>query len=104
MVLAERKEPRKTYVLERGVWDKHGKEVSRSVPEAILPLPAEKTKDRLDLAQWLVAKENPLTARVLVNHLWQLCFGTGLVRTPGDFGLQGARLHTRNCWTGWPWS
>ncbi len=89
MVLAERKEPRKTYVLERGVWDKHGKEVSRSVPEAILPLPVEKTKDRLDLAQWLVAEQNPLTARVVVNHLWQLCFGTGLVRTPGDFGLQG---------------
>lgn len=89
MVLAERKEPRKTFVLERGVWDKHGKEVFRSVPKAILPWPAEKTKSRQDLARWLVAKENPLTARVVVNHLWQMCFGVGLVRTPGDFGLQG---------------
>ncbi|WP_417375365.1 PSD1 and planctomycete cytochrome C domain-containing protein [Gimesia maris] len=89
MVLAERKEPRKTFVLERGVWDKHGKEVSRSVPAAVLALSAEKTKDRLDLAEWLVSRQNPLTARVVVNHLWQNCFGTGLVRTPGDFGLQG---------------
>ncbi|WP_417388224.1 PSD1 and planctomycete cytochrome C domain-containing protein [Gimesia sp.] len=89
MVLAERKEPRKTFVLERGVWDKHGNEVSRAVPAAVLASPAEKTKDRLDLAKWLVARENPLTARVVVNHLWQNCFGTGLVRTPGDFGLQG---------------
>lgn len=91
MVLSERKEPRKTFVLERGVWDKHGKEVFRSVPEAILPLPKDKMKSRLDLARWLVSRENPLTARVVVNHLWQMCFGVGLVRTPGDFGLQGAR-------------
>ncbi|MDF1742262.1 MAG: PSD1 and planctomycete cytochrome C domain-containing protein [Gimesia sp.] len=91
MVLAERKEPRKTFLLERGVWDKHGKEVFHSVPEAILPMPKEKTKDRLDLARWLVSRENPLTARVVVNHLWQICFGVGLVRTPGDFGLQGER-------------
>lgn len=91
MVLSERKEPRKTFVLERGVWDKHGKEVFRSVPKAILPMPKEKTKDRLDLARWLVSQKNPLTARVVVNHLWQMCFGVGLVRTPGDFGLQGER-------------
>jgi len=91
MVLSERKEPRKTFVLERGVWDKHGAEVLRSVPEAIFPLPQEKTKDRLDLARWLVSAQNPLTARVVVNHLWQMCFGVGLVRTPGDFGLQGER-------------
>ncbi|MFK7778211.1 MAG: PSD1 and planctomycete cytochrome C domain-containing protein, partial [Gimesia sp.] len=91
MVLAERKELRKTFVLERGVWDKHGKEVFPSVPEAILPLSKEKTKDRLGLARWLVSKQNPLTARVVVNHLWQMCFGVGLVRTPGDFGLQGER-------------
>jgi hypothetical protein len=77
--------------LERGVWDKHGAEVPRSVPEAIFPLPKEKTKDRLDLARWLVSEKNPLTARVVVNHLWQMCFGEGLVRTPGDFGLQGER-------------
>lgn len=89
MVLAERQEPRQTFVLERGVWDKHGKQVTRAVPAAVLPMPAEQSKDRLDLAEWLVSRQNPLTARVVVNHLWQNCFGTGLVRTPGDFGLQG---------------
>lgn len=89
MVLAERAEPRKTFVLERGVWDNHGAEVQPAMPEAILPWPSEKGQTRLDLAQWLVDRENPLTARVTVNHLWQLCFGAGLVRTPEDFGLQG---------------
>lgn len=89
MVLRERKEPRPTYVLERGVWDAHGDEAPRGVPQAILPWAAEETQSRLDLAKWLVAERNPLTARVTANHLWQLCFGAGLVRTPEDFGLQG---------------
>ncbi len=89
MVLSEREEPRQTFVLQRGVWDQKGAEVDRSVPSAILPWPAERTGSRLELAHWLVDQENPLTARVVVNHLWQLCFGAGLVRTPDDFGLQG---------------
>jgi hypothetical protein len=89
MVLAERKDARKTHILQRGVWDKKGKEVVRSFPAAVLELPKDKSQSRLDLANWLVARENPLTARVVVNHLWQLCFGRGLVRTPEDFGLQG---------------
>ncbi len=91
MVLAEKEEPRKTHLLIRGVWDKHGEEVPRGVPQAILPWPNEKTTDRLGLAQWIVSSENPLTARVVVNQLWQLCFGAGLVQTPEDFGLQGER-------------
>lgn len=89
MVLKERDEPRNTHVLERGVWDQKGQEVARAVPAAILPWPAEETQTRLDLAKWLVSRNNPLTARVVVNQLWQLCFGAGLVRTPEDFGLQG---------------
>ncbi|MEY4180844.1 MAG: hypothetical protein RLY70_4419 [Planctomycetota bacterium] len=48
-------------------------------------------RSRLELADWLTARENPLTARVLANHIWQLLFGEGLVRTPEDFGLQGER-------------
>jgi len=91
MVLGEKKEPRKTYILERGVWDKKGAEVHRGVLPAVLARPAEETGTRLELARWLVARENPLTARVTVNHLWQLYFGAGLVRTPEDFGVQGVQ-------------
>jgi hypothetical protein len=91
MVLADRKEPRPSHVLVRGVWDDKGEVVSPSVPESVLPWPAEKLKNRLDLAQWIVSRENPLTARVVVNQLWQMYFGAGLVRTPEDFGLQGER-------------
>ncbi|MBT4694106.1 MAG: DUF1549 domain-containing protein [Planctomycetaceae bacterium] len=94
MVLAERKTPRTTFVLERGVWDKKGLAVTADVPESILghqSTAVDELPDRLDLAKWLVSTEHPLTARVLVNQLWQLCFGAGLVRTPEDFGLQGER-------------
>ena len=91
MVLAERKEPRDTFVLVRGVWDKHGDKVARDVPPAIAAWPAGVERSRLGLARWICSPENPLTARVVVNHLWQLCFGAGLVRTPEDFGLQGER-------------
>ncbi len=93
MVLAERKEPRETHVLVRGVWDKPGEKVERGGLAAIAPL-GVKDPSRADLARWLTSAEHPLTARVLVNHLWQLCFGAGLVRTNEDFGLQGERpLH-----------
>jgi hypothetical protein len=89
MVLAERKEALRTFVLERGVWDKKGAEVHRSFPSAVLKQSRSEILSRLDLAHWLVDGENPLPARVMVNHLWQICFGKGLVRTPEDFGLQG---------------
>lgn len=89
MVLGERKESRKTHVLERGVWDKKGAEVQRGLLNTMLETPAETPRTRLDLARWLISAQNPLTARVTVNHLWQLYFGAGLVRTPEDFGLQG---------------
>ncbi len=89
MVLSERKEPRVTHILERGVWDRKGAVVTRGVPAAVLARTPDEIMSRLDLARWLVDRDNPLTARVVVNHLWQLCFGSGLVRTPDDFGLQG---------------
>ncbi len=91
MVLAERAEPRSTHILERGVWDAKGKVVTRGVLPAVHDIPAEAVPTRLELAKWLVSPENPLTARVVANHLWQLVFGAGLVRTPEDFGLQGDR-------------
>ncbi len=91
MVLAERATPRETFVLERGVWDQHGARVTPGVPAAVAPWPGGETPDRLGLARWIVSPENPLTARVAANHLWQMLFGAGLVRTPEDFGLQGER-------------
>lgn len=89
MVLGERAELRPTFLLERGVWNKHGAEVQRTVPAAVLPWNAEQKPSRLDLANWIVSRDNPLTARVTVNQLWQLVFGAGLVRTADNFGLQG---------------
>ena len=95
MVLAERPEPRETFILVRGVWDKHGEKVQRGGLPLIAPLTFDASSrvspTREDLARWLTSTDNPLTARVLVNHLWQLCFGTGLVKTTEDFGLQGER-------------
>jgi hypothetical protein len=89
MVLAERAELRPTHVLLRGVWDKKGDVVERNVPEAIALWTAGESRTRVQLAQWIVSRENPLTARVIVNHVWQLLFGAGLVRTTEDFGVQG---------------
>ena len=91
MVLKERDKPRQTHILQRGVWNQKGDAVNRNVPKSILSRPSDAIGTRLDLANWLVSKDNPLTARVVVNHLWQLCFGQGIVRTPEDFGLQGER-------------
>jgi len=91
MVLAERKEPRATHVLLRGVWDKPGEKIERGVPAAVAPWPANAELTRLNLANWLTSRDNPLTARVVVNNLWAMMFGNGLVRTPEDFGLQGER-------------
>ncbi|HYF35010.1 MAG TPA: PSD1 and planctomycete cytochrome C domain-containing protein [Prosthecobacter sp.] len=89
MVLAERKAPRDTHVLVRGVWDKKGDKVRQDVPAAIAPWPENLPRTREGLARWITSRDNPLTARVFVNHLWQMCFGAGLVRTADDFGLQG---------------
>lgn len=89
MVLKERDTPRESHILERGVWNAQGKVVSPGVLESIYANPNTNPKTRLDLAKWLVDPNNPLTARVVVNHIWGLVFGEGLVRTPEDFGLQG---------------
>ncbi|HEY0670070.1 MAG TPA: PSD1 and planctomycete cytochrome C domain-containing protein [Sphingobacteriaceae bacterium] len=80
---------RKNYILNRGVYDAHGKEVQPGTPNAILPFNNKYPKNRLGLAQWLFDKRNPLTARVFVNQLWQEIFGKGIVKTSGDFGMQG---------------
>lgn len=88
-VLKERSSKRKTHVLVRGVWNDHGDEVEPGVLPVVMKQPEKKIQDRLQLGRWIVSADNPLTSRVIVNHVWQLFFGAGLVRTPGDFGAQG---------------
>lgn len=80
---------RKTFVLKRGAYDAPGDEVQPGTPKAILPFDDSYPKNRLGLAKWLFDPRNPLTARVYVNHLWQEFFGKGIVKTSGDFGMQG---------------
>ena len=89
LVMAEQNKPRKTFVLQRGQYDKPGDEVQASVPASLSAWPLDAPRNRLGLAQWLVADDNPLTARVAVNRLWKQCFGAGLVRSMNDFGTQG---------------
>jgi len=90
MVMKDSSVQRVTRVLKRGVYDQPTDTVSFSTPKAILPFDTTRfAKNRLGLAQWLFDKNHPLTSRVYVNRLWQEFFGRGLVRTAGDFGLQG---------------
>lgn len=90
MVMEEMEKPRQAYVLNRGLYDQHGEEVYPNTPKALLGFPEEFPKNRLGLAQWLFHPDNPLTARVAVNRLWQRMFGQGLVASSYDFGNQGA--------------
>jgi len=80
---------RKTHILIRGNFLSKGAEVQPGVPEAFPPLPASAPANRLGMAQWLVNRDNPLSARVAVNRFWEKLFGTGLVQTSEDFGTQG---------------
>lgn len=80
---------RKTYVLNRGAYDAPGEEVEVGTPKSILPFGDKYAKNRLGLTQWLFDKQNPLTSRVFVNQIWQEFFGRGIVKTSGDFGMQG---------------
>lgn len=89
MIMQERDSVLATHVLDRGAYDSKLQQVSRKAPGAILPFTQDFTPDRLGLAHWLFDLENPLTARVMVNRLWQQLFGRGLVATPEDFGNQG---------------
>jgi len=92
MVMEETKlKPRSTFVLNRGVYNQPGERVGPETPAILPPFSEDAPRNRLGLAQWLTATDNPLTSRVAVNHFWQLCFGEGLVRTPEDFGIQGKR-------------
>ncbi|NQZ59049.1 MAG: DUF1553 domain-containing protein, partial [Lentisphaeraceae bacterium] len=89
MVMKERTEVRPSYILNRGQYDDHGEIVERNTPEFLGSIKKEGLKSRMDLAEWFVAPENPLTARLAVNRFWQQFFGVGLVKTSEDFGAQG---------------
>ncbi|MDX1913778.1 MAG: PSD1 and planctomycete cytochrome C domain-containing protein [Saprospiraceae bacterium] len=89
-VMEERDTARPSFVLQRGAYDKPGEPVQASALEAVLPFDTSALpRNRLGLARWTVSRDNPLTARVWVNLLWQEFFGAGLVKTSGDFGMQG---------------
>ncbi len=89
-VLGERDTLRKTYILSRGIYNKPTTEVLAEAIPAVMKFDETKfTRNRLGLAAWTVDKQNPLTARVFVNQLWQEIFGRGLVKTTGDYGMQG---------------
>lgn len=89
MVMAEMPNPRETFVLKRGEYDKKGEKVDAGVPAVLPPLPEGSPANRLGLAKWLTQPSHPLTARVTVNRIWQQFFGRGIVKTSEDFGSQG---------------
>jgi hypothetical protein len=88
MVMGDMPKPRQTFVLNRGLYTAPGAEVTSGVPVNLPPLAPDQPANRLGLARWLSAAENPLMARVTVNRLWQQVFGIGLVKTAEDFGVQ----------------
>jgi mono/diheme cytochrome c family protein len=88
-VMQERDEQPAAYILNRGEYDQRRDRVSAGTPALLPPMPADLPRNRLGFAKWLLLPENPLTARVTVNRFWQEVFGTGIVRTAGDFGVNG---------------
>jgi mono/diheme cytochrome c family protein len=86
LALSAREIPRETRIFKRGDWKRPGDAVGPGVPAALHPFPKDAGPNRLGLAKWIVDRNNPLTARVIVNRIWQQYFGQGLVTTPEDFG------------------
>lgn len=88
-VMQEKNDEPLAYILYRGEYDKRRDPVKPITPAALPPFPADAPKNRLGLAKWLLEPNHPLTTRVTVNRFWQELFGTGIVRTSGDFGIAG---------------
>jgi len=80
---------RASYVFDRGNWLVTGDKVEPDVPKSLNPFPSNAPKNRLGLAMWLTSKQNPLTARTMVNRVWEQLFGQGLAETLEDLGTQG---------------
>ncbi|MEM1443747.1 MAG: DUF1553 domain-containing protein, partial [Verrucomicrobiota bacterium] len=109
-VMQELDGPAMAHVRIRGEYDNLGEQVAAGTPAVFPPLESEGNADRLDLAQWLFRPDHPMTARVTMNRLWQSVFGTGIVKTAGDFGILGEKpthpelldfLATRFIESGW---
>jgi hypothetical protein len=90
LVMGEMKEGRETHIHVRGNFQNPGAKVFPAVPALFKPLPEKEVPNRLTLAKWLVAPDNPLTARVTMNRLWEQFFGRGLVETSEDFGVRSS--------------
>jgi hypothetical protein len=90
MVMSDAR-PRQTHILERGNYLMPREAVQPGMPASLPGSTQSRPKNRLGLAQWLVSADNPLTARVQVNRMWQLFFGVGLVKTSENLGTQGER-------------
>ena len=89
MVMQEAAEPTPSFIRKRGVYHAYGEQVPRGTIAEFPPMDESLPRNRLGFAKWLVSPEHPLTARVAVNRYWQKYFGTGLVKTAEDFGVQG---------------
>ena len=96
MVMAERVQPRESYIFIKADFTRHGDVVTAGVPKVLPPLTKAGTPTRLDLAEWIVDPKNPLTARVEMNRVWQEYFGKGIVETENDFGTRKGRLRLTN--------
>ncbi len=81
--------PRETFILHRGNYSDPRDKITAATPAALPAMASDAPMNRLGLAQWVTSANNPLTARVAVNRFWQMCFGTGIVKSVGDFGTQG---------------
>lgn len=89
MVMDVAAQPRDTFILNRGDYAQPTVKVSAGTIEALPPMPEGADQDRLGLAQWITMPNNPLTARVAVNRFWKMLFGSGIVASAADFGMQG---------------
>jgi hypothetical protein len=89
MVMEEMRQPRPAHLLKRGAYDAPGEIVPRDTPASLPPFPKNQPRNRLGLARWLTDRTHPLAARVVVNRIWRMHFGRGLVVSQEDFGSQG---------------
>ncbi len=89
LVMEELEKPRQAYIFKRGLYKNRGENVNPATPAVLPPMAKGAPRNRLGLATWLVSSQHPLTARVLVNRIWQQYFGVGIVKTAEDFGTRG---------------